>query len=554
MSTTMANLDTTQYVKVNSVRESITLQSFRDEVRITFSNDKPAMGNTVFHTLNGSDDPLQLLNIDTDVWVLAMTDRSGLAITETKAAQVLQTTAFGELEVAQKDPEIQLSAQYNTLALVRSIVASGGSTDASGGMFNAITGTDPAGLAAIFTNRQILSRTGQGAEIIMTGMFSSPEADSRQLVGAATASDGILFGYRNTEFGVFFQHDGQVIIEELTITTPAGGNESTTITIDGTGYTVSITSGTVEHNASEIAISLASQVPLYRFSANGAQVVARAIFAAPSVGAFSFSSPGAAVAAFVQIAEGVVISEEFVEQSAWSEQAILALPLDPQKLNRYKFVFNGSVEYYIEDGVTGKYVLVHKKVHTNIETSPMFSIAAFRPVWACSNQGNTTSLTVSGSEVAAFTQGERHQIKETNAAANGTLSVSSDSTNILTIRCREVFGTNVNLGRVLIAGISAYTDGSKGAIVELCKNMIFEDETNFSYIDKEGSIVEVDTTKSLVSGGKCVATIVIGSTISSQTDNFRDLLLPGETLTLAMRVVSAAAADMSASIVWEEDT
>lgn len=56
MSTSIALLDTTQHVKVNSERHYVMLQSLRDTVR--------------------------LHDIDTDVWVLAMTNRSSLVITE----------------------------------------------------------------------------------------------------------------------------------------------------------------------------------------------------------------------------------------------------------------------------------------------------------------------------------------------------------------------------------------------------------------------------------------------------------------------------------------
>lgn len=83
MTTSVANLDVTQYVKVNAKQKSITLQSLRDEVRIALSDVKPVKDNKVFHTLSGADDPLQFLNIETDVWVLAVTDRSHLVITET---------------------------------------------------------------------------------------------------------------------------------------------------------------------------------------------------------------------------------------------------------------------------------------------------------------------------------------------------------------------------------------------------------------------------------------------------------------------------------------
>lgn len=83
MTTRSVNLSTTEYVKANQDRKSALLQSFRDEVRLVMSDVKPALGNTVFHTLKGGDRPQQLYNMDGDIWALAMTDRSKLTITET---------------------------------------------------------------------------------------------------------------------------------------------------------------------------------------------------------------------------------------------------------------------------------------------------------------------------------------------------------------------------------------------------------------------------------------------------------------------------------------
>lgn len=51
MTTSVANLDTTQYVKVNIGLNPITLQAHRDAVRIVFSDAKPAKSNTAFHIL-----------------------------------------------------------------------------------------------------------------------------------------------------------------------------------------------------------------------------------------------------------------------------------------------------------------------------------------------------------------------------------------------------------------------------------------------------------------------------------------------------------------------
>ena len=85
MATSVANLDITQYVKVNSQQGSVTLQSLRDTVRVVFSDVKPTRDNSVFHTLGDKDNPLQISDIDSDVWVLSMTDTSSLVITETSS-------------------------------------------------------------------------------------------------------------------------------------------------------------------------------------------------------------------------------------------------------------------------------------------------------------------------------------------------------------------------------------------------------------------------------------------------------------------------------------
>ena len=101
--------------------------------------------------------------------------------------------------------------------------------------------------------------------------------------------------------------------------------------------------------------------------------------------------------------------------------------------------------------------------------------------------------------------------------------------------------------------MTAFTDGNKGAIILLCKNVTFATDPNFQYINKDSSIAEFETSPIEVSGGDCIASIVIGSQSALANDDFSNLLLPGETLTLSMAVPSAAAADMNASLIWDED-
>lgn len=82
MPTSAAALDTTQYVQINSHETASLLQCTRDTVRLVFNDAKPALGNSVFHLLKPEHPPLRIDNVDTNIWALAMTDTSGLIITE----------------------------------------------------------------------------------------------------------------------------------------------------------------------------------------------------------------------------------------------------------------------------------------------------------------------------------------------------------------------------------------------------------------------------------------------------------------------------------------
>ncbi len=82
MATSIVTLDLTQYVRINVGYTSMILQAHRDEVRIVISESKPALSNTAFMSLGGNDAPLKLDIVDTNVWVLAVSDKSSLIVTE----------------------------------------------------------------------------------------------------------------------------------------------------------------------------------------------------------------------------------------------------------------------------------------------------------------------------------------------------------------------------------------------------------------------------------------------------------------------------------------
>lgn len=95
MPTVSVNLDTNQYVQVNTAFNPMVLQAQNDTVRITLSEAKPAISNTVFHILGGKDTPFKFDSIDTNVWALAITEKSSLIVSETEPYAVALHDADG---------------------------------------------------------------------------------------------------------------------------------------------------------------------------------------------------------------------------------------------------------------------------------------------------------------------------------------------------------------------------------------------------------------------------------------------------------------------------
>lgn len=464
--------------------------------------------------------------------------------------QILQQTAYKELLSAQLDPEIQVSAEYNTTGSVSQIATGSSTTGAIGGEFFGTVGTGTNDVAAIFSAGQIITRHGQGSLFRFSARFDAGLVDSRMTAGGGTASDAVLFGYEGAEFGVFYSHDGAVVVYELQITGAAGGSEDATITIDGTGYTVPLTVGSVNHNASEIATSLNSQVALYNFSQNGDTVVLRSVFAAPETGAFTFSS-ATATGTFTQLAAGLVPERDFTAQADWNFNTKDGL--DPSKTNYYTIRYNGSIEYYIQDEETGCDILVHMAKLPNTRSSPIFGNSSFRMVWSVSNSGNTTPITIYGGHGSAFVEGIKRQRPPTFSEENDELGIDTTLTNILTIRNRQVFGTKVNLGRIIPDLATAFSEGVKGTAIEVIANATFAGETDYSYEDKQDSIAEIDTTANEVTGGRILVSKVFAIDTEIALAVYSDVIQSGGTITLAMRVIQNPAADVGATLVWEEE-
>jgi hypothetical protein len=468
--------------------------------------------------------------------------------------QILEQTIFGELSTAEVTPIVQISAQYALEEGLNIITSDAGSYVIEDSLYKVTSGTNPLGLSSLNTKRQATYRPGQGMIARGTAIFDNPVADTLQAFGFITSEDSFGFGYLGESFGVLRATGGIVEAQELTITTPAGGAENATVTINGAGYTVPLTAGTVEHNAWEIAQSLSSQVANFLFSSNEDTVYCMAQVPGPN-GAYAFTS-ATAVAAFVQQAAGVDPTITVIEQSNWNVDTFSQL--NPQTGNIYEIKFGylgfSGIEFYVKNPENNEKTLVHILEYGNSETSPIVRNPTFRIGWIARNLGSTTGVTIQGASAMGAIEGKIIVGDSPRGLEAIQLSVGSVQTNVLAVRNRFHAGDIINRATIKPLLLSFATSSNREAFFEITVNPTFGGDLDFSYVDKDNSIIEVATDAVTVSGGRFVAAFTVTSQgLVLSSSNFETRIEPDQIFSISAAVTSGAASDMVAAVSLLED-
>jgi hypothetical protein len=305
-----------------------------------------------------------------------------------------QTTAFGELSVESKTPQVQLRFPYNVVPpdIGQVLTNKAGSTVTVANAQAKVTCSATAeSFSQIRTLDTLRYGPGQGAEFMGTCAFTTGVALSSQVFGPGDDDEGLYFGYNGADFGVMRRAYGSLEIRTLTITAgESTGAGNITITLDGTAVTVAI--GVGDTIAEVCALIVAASADMYNagrgwevHTDDNVSVEFISLVAENASGTFSFAdtdTTGVAAGTFQQDTtevEGVAPTETWVLQSAWSVDKMTGsgpsgMTLDPTKGNVFKIAFQylgyGEQDFYIEDTNTGKFQLVHRMIYANMNTVP----------------------------------------------------------------------------------------------------------------------------------------------------------------------------------------
>ena len=231
---------------------------------------------------------------------------------------------------------------------------------------------------------------------------------------------------------------------------------------------------------------------------------------------------------------------------------------------KYPFLGYGAITFWVENPVTGAWILCHTIQYPNSSASLQVSNPSF-PFYAnATNAGSTTNLIMFVGSVGIFICGQRDYLGAKWAVASLKTAVTTEL-NILSIRNCTTYNTVTNQGILRIRGISVSSDGGNGsALLTVKTGVTLGGSPSFTTINgttadngvtitSGNSIASFDVAGTTITGG----TQIFNTTIARNGDVWIDasdfLLFVNPTETITFSVTAQASADIRVAVNWSED-
>lgn len=478
---------------------------------------------------------------------------------------------FGSLHVESLRPIIHISGTYNIhpSEIVPRIVSSG-TTNCSDGLLSVSTGTSSGASASLISRRRARYSPGQGIVARFTAMYTTPVANSYQIAGVGTRTDGVFFGYKDTDFGIIYRAHGESECRTLTITTASSTNQNITVTLNGTNYTVAVTnSGNIQRTVWEISQGSYSG---WKADAVGATVVFVAdTDGAKNTGAYSITAT-TAVGTFAQTKAGASANETWIPQSSWNGDTLdgngpSTYNIDPTKLNVFQigiqYLGAGAITFSVEtvqsNSENAVWTVVHVLKLPNTLTKPSFGNPSFPFKIQAVSTGSTTNLTVSTASVAVFQEGEKYLHGPRYSYINAITTVGSTNYQaIFTVKNKIYHSIRANQAVVNMLNVTGALKHTSPCIYYLIVNGSLGGNPNFSSQDSY-SCATYDTSATTVtvsSPSQIIWSGHLGDTgnLSVDASLIEDFTLePGEWITLAAKSVTGSPSNVTGALNTRED-
>ena len=216
----------------------------------------------------------------------------------------------------------------------------------------------------------------------------------------------------------------------------------------------------------------------------------------------------------------------------------------------WQFLGAGVVRWFVES-TQGEWILCHVLEYPNTDTTPHIEFPHLQlKMYTVSSTSNISS-SIHCSSAAAFIQGKKEILGTINSISNSKSTVTTE-VNVLTIRNKSTYQSQDNANLIFPKFLSVANDGTKIVKYRLLLNDPLT-STSYTDISTNTSVVEYDTSGTLVSTGKVLAIFTCAKD-DSKTIDLSELgieLNPGDSLTITAQ--SSASTDIECSITWKED-
>lgn len=240
------------------------------------------------------------------------------------------------------------------------------------------------------------------------------------------------------------------------------------------------------------------------------------------------------------------------------------MTLDPTKLNvweiRFQYLGAGAIDVWVEDDSTGKFVLAHRLLYANLNTTPSIYNPNFHLMVHVLNGATTSDVTAKSASMSFFIEGRNEFIELQQpqfSSAEQSKSTVTTEVAIFTIRNKSAYASKTNFVDILLENIGGSIEASSAnnqGTLRLVRNATLGGTPSYLDIDATNSLVDMDTAGTTVTGGKTLMSVSLaGKNDRISGGNlipYKIILAPEETITLAG--TSANSATIKGSLLWKE--
>jgi len=489
---------------------------------------------------------------------------------------------FGSVHVENLIPIFQADAVYGINdGQVLNTKSGTGNVTAADSLFSCTTGTTIYSFATMQSRKRLRYRAGQGIVGRFTAVYSTPVANSYQIAGYGTASDGLYFGYgdtnnlSNTSFGILYVRGGVREIRTLTVTTGATVNGTVQITLNGVLFTPSVTNAAnIQRTVYEISRGSYAGWEAYP---SGATVIFIKSSAGATAGAYSFAANGTGSAATIALTKaGAASVDTFISQSNWNGDKLdgtgaSGVTLDPTKGN----VFQIEIQYLGFGGMVFKveatpansnnktWITVHSIKTANSVAVPIFTNPSFPFAATVYSAGSTTNLMLNVGSFAGFVEGTKMLHGGRFTYFNQLTTVGAANFQALfTFMNTRVYNGRANQAVINLLSVMGAVKHTSPVVYYLIKNGVLAGNPNFvtlssiscSSWDTAATTVTYSNAEQLIWTGHLGDTGELDHHFGNGSYNAEEVTLqPGEWITLAAKSTTGTPAYVTGSINTRED-